>query len=165
MFRMKDLSAARLGGLALIMVAAACGESPTDLTAGETGTAAQAVTVPGSHGPAAVQANHARARPLGPADGTGVVTLITGDRVRVVREGNRLVPQVTPGPGRHKVGFVVTSTPEHLMVRPADIIPLLTAGRLDPELFNVTRLLAEGDGDDQRGDLPLLITGQADLPA
>jgi subtilisin family serine protease len=169
--RMMDLGTA-LGGLALIMIAAACGESPTDLTTGETpetaaNTAAPARAsavvspVPGS--PAA----HAtpRTQPLGPADATGVVTLITGDRVQIVRQGNRLVPQVRPGPGRNKVGFVVASVHDQVIVRPSDMVPLIAAGRLDPELFDVSRLLGEGFGDDRRSDLPLIVTGQADLPS
>jgi hypothetical protein len=40
------------------------------------------------------------------------------------------------------------------------VIELVGSGRLDPALFNVTRLLAGGYGDDRRDDVPLIITGR-----
>ncbi|HET9627058.1 MAG TPA: S8 family peptidase, partial [Kofleriaceae bacterium] len=99
------------------------------------------------------------------ARATGTITLLTGDRVTVRLEGDQLFPSVVAGPGRGHVGFDVRRSADQITVLPSDVVPLITAGRLDPELFNVTRLLAQGLGDDQRDDLPLLVTQQADLAA
>lgn len=83
------------------------------------------------------------------------VTLITGDRV-TLRGG---APIVTPGPGRTGIRFSVLRGGDQVRVIPRDVEPLLSAGRLDPALFDVTGLLAAGYGDRQRADLPLIVTG------
>lgn len=91
---------------------------------------------------------------------SGVVTLITGDRVtvRVVGAGRPMVV-VDPGPGRKHLSFTVREERDELTVIPQDMRPLLSAGRLDRALFNVSRLLADGFGDAQKDHLPLIITG------
>ena len=87
------------------------------------------------------------------------VTLVTGDRVVVGESGGSLV---RPAPGREKVGFLSQKDLDgDLHVTPFDALGDLRAGRLDPRLFDVTRLLAEGYGDDSRADIPLIVTHPA----
>jgi subtilisin family serine protease len=146
-------------GLALLSIAAAaaaCGEAPSEpTTASDTAQVSAPLSAP--------IGSARRARTVGKT--TGTVTLITGDRVTVTQQGTQLEPVVTPGPGRAKVGFLIRRNRDQITVTPGDMQPLVQAGRLDRELFDVTRLLGDGLADDQRDDLPLLITGQADVPA
>jgi hypothetical protein len=65
------------------------------------------------------------------------VTLITGDRV--VTHGKAV--SVQPGTGRAKVRFPSQTIQTHRYVIPSDALPLLKAGRLDKQLFDVTELL------------------------
>ena len=94
--------------------------------------------------------------------GTQAVTLITGDRIRVLpgARGPAAVV-VEPGPGRGGIGFVRdTSTggrPGELSVVPSDALPLLAAGRLDPRLFDVSELLRQRLAD-PAPRLPLIVT-------
>ncbi|MEE6262688.1 S8 family serine peptidase [Plantactinospora sonchi] len=85
------------------------------------------------------------------------VTLITGDRISVGRDGN---PAVLPGPGRTGIPMQAYRRDGHLHVVPADAAPLVRAGRVDARLFDVTTLLDFGY-DDRRADLPLILTGGA----
>ncbi|MGW0520160.1 S8 family peptidase [Crossiella sp. NPDC003009] len=86
------------------------------------------------------------------------VTLVTGDRVRLATAPDRTVTLlVEPAPGREKLGFLrETSTGKdgvHHRVVPADAVPLLAEGRLDPRLFDVTTLARQ-----PAGDTPVLLT-------
>ncbi|HEU4425381.1 MAG TPA: S8 family serine peptidase, partial [Pilimelia sp.] len=83
------------------------------------------------------------------------LTLITGDRLTLVDGTDKVA--IRPAPGRERVGFVTRRVRGHLRVTPTDALPLLRAGRLDERLFDVTTMLEFGY-DDQRGDLPLLVT-------
>jgi subtilisin family serine protease len=89
----------------------------------------------------------------------GAVTLLTGDRVSVRKAGDRLVPQVTPAPGRQRMQFAVSGDRDSLYVVPRDAQPGLNAGRLDLRLFDVAGLLKAGYDDGRRGDLPLIVRG------
>jgi subtilisin family serine protease len=97
-----------------------------------------------------------------PADPAGrSVTLITGDRVLLTERAGRLTPtRIEPGPGRTSVAFTTSSVGGRLRVVPLDARPLLRAGRLDPDLFDLTALTRFGY-DDRRADLPLLVMGDA----
>ncbi|MEZ4364011.1 MAG: S8 family peptidase [Kofleriaceae bacterium] len=95
-----------------------------------------------------------------------VITLLTGDRVTLRPvAGSRPMVHVEHGPGRDHVAFSVRWHRDELSVIPEDVAGLIGAGRLDRGLFNVTRLLADGMGDDRRDDLPLLLTGDASVTA
>jgi subtilisin family serine protease len=58
--------------------------------------------------------------------------------------------------------FAIHRQGDHVIVIPTDIAPRIAAGEIDPDLFDVTTLLADGYGDGERDDLPLIITGVAD---
>ncbi|WP_067807305.1 S8 family serine peptidase [Actinomadura formosensis] len=91
------------------------------------------------------------------------VTLLTGDKVLLRRaaDGTDAV-EVRHGPGRDRIRFGITAYGgQGTMVVPSDARALLASGRLDPRLFNVTRLLACGYGDASRADLPVLVQGAA----
>ncbi|SDF78149.1 Serine protease, subtilisin family [Lentzea fradiae] len=94
---------------------------------------------------ALLTAGQAQAAPPGPAP-TGVVTLITGDRVLT---GQRAV---TPAPGRENVLFTTYTAQGHEYVVPADAMPLIAAGKLDERLFDVTELATYD------GALPVIAT-------
>ncbi|TWP49287.1 S8 family serine peptidase [Lentzea tibetensis] len=83
------------------------------------------------------------------------VTLISGDRVTVV--GSSV--SVTPAPGRERVLFHRRTERDHVRVVPDDALPLLAAGRLDEQLFDVTALVEQGYDDAHTAELPLLRTG------
>ena len=94
-----------------------------------------------------------------PTEYLGAVTLITGDRVTLRRAGDRLVPQVTPAPGREHVHFAMSGTGDRLYVVPQDAQARLNAGRIDLRLFDVQGLLKAGYDDSRRQDLPLIVRG------
>lgn len=81
------------------------------------------------------------------------VTLLTGDRVRV-RDGGYVVE---PGAGRERMVFHQQRSGDHEYVMPTDAIGLVSAGRVDRRLFDVTTLLEMGYADGQMADLPLLV--------
>lgn len=87
------------------------------------------------------------------------VTLITGDKVTVHPNGT-VEPQA--GPGREHISFDQQNLGNQILVVPSDAAQLLTEGKLDERLFDVTYLIQEGYDDSSRGDLPLIIEGKAD---
>jgi subtilisin family serine protease len=89
----------------------------------------------------------------GPAERS--VTLVTGDRVLVGRDGVATRP--VPGAGRGHIRFSVRRAAGHSYVVPSDALPMLTRGRLDWRLFDVTGLLAAGYDDAHRADTPLIV--------
>ncbi|MBO2448049.1 S8 family serine peptidase [Actinomadura barringtoniae] len=96
------------------------------------------------------------------ADGSreAIVTLVTGDRVHIVTgPGGRRLVRTELGAGRKNVAFYRQTRAGEVSVIPSDAAPLITAGRVDPALFNVTRLLKAGYGDASRRDIPLIIAG------
>lgn len=85
----------------------------------------------------------------------GQVTLITGDRVNVARavDGTTLATVEPRADGSRSMVKVVRDGAD-VYVTPDDAHPFVAAGALDRELFNVTRLLAEGNGD---GTTPVIV--------
>ena len=103
----------------------------------------------------------------GPDTGHGDVTLITGDVVHVAPAGNgRSAVTVTPArrPDGTRPSFWVSQRGRELTVLPSDVAPL-TPDRLDPALFDVTGLLAQGYGDAQTSAIPLIATYDGAPPA
>ncbi|MFE4972696.1 S8 family serine peptidase [Kitasatospora sp. NPDC056651] len=97
----------------------------------------------------------------GPAPGRPVqVTLVTGDTVtaRIGGDGAVTLLGVRPGPGREDVTFLRRSgAPGSLNLVPSDAAEPLDSGRLDPRLFDVAGLIAQGYDDAHTPDLPLIL--------
>ncbi|MEV6105828.1 S8 family serine peptidase [Streptomyces sp. NPDC051940] len=93
--------------------------------------------------------------------GATTVTLITGDRVTVTTGADgEPAYSVSPVPGadRTSVTFEVTTVGEDTYILPSDVADLTGAAAvLDRELFNVTRLLADGLDDAHTTALPLIV--------
>jgi subtilisin family serine protease len=88
------------------------------------------------------------------------VTLLTGDvvHVRTVKNRPPLV-SVDPGPGRRGVSLIRDIRPDGTVrVIPADVARLI-GKKIDPALFNVTTLIKQGNDDDSRSTLPLIVQG------
>ncbi|HEU4425220.1 MAG TPA: S8 family serine peptidase [Pilimelia sp.] len=126
--------------------------------------------------PQSVKPDGAGAAPRPPAARDATVTLITGDRVRLLsRADGQVATAIEPGPGRERIEFAqpfrFNGRQRQLSVIPSDAAPLLAAGRLDPRLFNVTELARQGFTDAAAPALPLIITyarmatARAGLPA
>ncbi|WP_165975530.1 S8 family peptidase, partial [Actinomadura rubrisoli] len=81
------------------------------------------------------------------------ITLITGDKVRL--RGDRV--NVTPGPGRARVGFRVSTVGGHQYVLPGDAVRPVSDGRVDARLFDVTRLADWRYDDAHRADVPIIV--------
>ncbi len=84
------------------------------------------------------------------------VTLITGDKVVLNGPASG---SFRAGPGRERVTFHTFHRDGNLHVVPADALPALAEGKLDPRLFDVTGLVESGYDDAKRDTLPLIITG------
>jgi subtilisin family serine protease len=95
---------------------------------------------------------HAQERASGEGDQS--VTLITGDRVDLA--GNRVVRYV-PGQGREKLPVSTFTRDGHQHVVPADALPLVANGKLDPRLFDVTSLAEFGYDDARRNTVPVIV--------
>ncbi|MFE5814540.1 S8 family serine peptidase [Streptomyces sp. NPDC056479] len=97
-------------------------------------------------------------RPLTGARATpgagSVVTLVTGDRVLVTRDG----AVALPGPDGTTPFTQTRRSGDDLYVYPERAVEALAAGRVDEELFNVTGLVRQGYDDTHRATLPLIAT-------
>ncbi|MFG2356916.1 S8 family serine peptidase [Streptomyces sp. NPDC048521] len=86
------------------------------------------------------------------------VHLITGDSVTVAKgPDGRQTAAVHPGRGRSGVVFHTFEQDGHLTVLPADAAPLVSQGRLDRALFDVTALVAQRYDDAHTATLPLIV--------
>ncbi|WTW92078.1 S8 family serine peptidase [Streptomycetaceae bacterium NBC_01309] len=90
----------------------------------------------------------------GPIEGT--VTLITGDRVTVRTVDGRPTAAVSPAKGRERIPVTVVADGAGIAVVPADAVPVLQAGKVDPLFFDVTSLLAWGYDDARSTGIPVL---------
>ncbi|MFI7658678.1 S8 family serine peptidase [Micromonospora parva] len=133
--------------------------SPRWLAVGAVGALVVGVAAPASADPPA--------RPTGPTSGTPAqhapvrITLITGDQVDLVQAApGRVAATVHPGPGRNRITFQTVEADGGLRVLPSDVVPYLSAGVLDPDLFDVQELAADGYGDSAQATLPLIVRYQ-----
>jgi subtilisin family serine protease len=125
------------------------GPARRSVRTGAVAAVALAVTSVAAWAPAGAEPDRA-APPERPT--TTVVTLITGDRVAVTegRDDVRIQPAERPDGG--PVAFhQVTGVDRHLVI-PTDVLPLVPE-RLDVDLFDVTRLVADG----RTADLPVIV--------
>ncbi|WP_151476203.1 S8 family serine peptidase [Streptomyces albicerus] len=130
-----------------------------------TGLALTAGTVaPASAGTGAAPTPTAAADAPQPTN-LGTVRLITGDRVTVATDADgRRSASVTPGAGRRHVIFRTYEQDGHLTVLPSDAGDLVSAGRLDRKLFDVSALLDQRYDEAHSEALPLIVAAD-DGPA
>nr|WP_237552495.1 S8 family serine peptidase [Streptomyces sp. SID5789] len=86
-------------------------------------------------------------------EGTHHVTLITGDEVTATVSRGRTTVRSVKGPAGHHTVVLDGST----YVYPPAVLPYVASGRLDKQLFNVTRLIADGYDDAHSDSLPLIV--------
>ncbi|MGY0007424.1 S8 family serine peptidase, partial [Micromonospora sp. I033] len=87
--------------------------------------------------------------------------LTTGGQVHLAPAASgRVAATVRPGPGRERVTFHTVAADGGLRVLPSDVVPYLSAGLLDADLFDVEELVAEGYGDATQSALPLIVRYQ-----
>jgi subtilisin family serine protease len=93
-----------------------------------------------------------------PKSGTrNTITLITGDKLAISTDGAQSVT-VLPSPGRENARFTSRTVKGHLQVIPLDAVEKVQKGLLDPRLFDVTQLIADGFGDDKTSRIPLIVS-------
>ncbi|MGC5284633.1 S8 family serine peptidase [Micromonospora sp. DT231] len=134
--------------------------SPRWLAVGAVGALVVGLAAPASADPPV--------RPTGPNSGTPTplaapvrVTLITGDQVELAPAApGRVAATVRPGPGRERVIFQTLEVDGRLRVLPSDVLPYVSSGVLDANLFEVQDLAADGYGDAEQGALPLIVRYQ-----
>ncbi|MEV8421125.1 S8 family serine peptidase [Streptomyces niveus] len=92
-------------------------------------------------------------------DSAASVRLITGDRVTLGKDdaGGPIV-SVEPGPGRRGIIFQTLEQDGRLTVLPSDAGELVSAGRLDRKLFDVTSLVAQRYDEAHTSALPLIVS-------
>ncbi|MEU5696639.1 S8 family serine peptidase [Actinosynnema sp. NPDC020468] len=84
------------------------------------------------------------------------ITLVTGDVVVATpRPGGGYDTVATPAEGR-TVGFTTTTDRGRVSVVPEDVAPLITAGSVDPRLFDVSLLVESGLDDTGSADIPVI---------
>ncbi|MGX1668138.1 S8 family serine peptidase [Streptomyces sp. NPDC055400] len=88
------------------------------------------------------------------------LTLVTGDKLQVTTNTKGELNAVElPQPGQPEPTLDVTRTTDgDLHVTPESAVPLIAAGRLDPDLFDVTKLLKYGYDDSKTDHIPLIAT-------
>ncbi|WP_225814358.1 S8 family serine peptidase [Streptomyces spinosus] len=96
--------------------------------------------------------------PVAVPPGAPRVTLVTGDTVTVVRAPDGTLSHLVQDPEGRYTGFETHRSGRNTYVYPRDALPYVAAGLLDRELFDVTRLLADGYDDAHRDRLPLIVT-------
>ncbi|MET7648933.1 S8 family serine peptidase [Streptomyces sp. NPDC005426] len=92
---------------------------------------------------------------------TATVRLITGDKVvlTAVPGSERQTASIEPGPGRRGIVFRTVEQDGHVSVLPSDAAELVSAGRIDPALFDVTALVAQHYDQAHTDALPLIMSG------
>lgn len=90
------------------------------------------------------------------AGGTHSVTLVTGDKVTIGTAADGTLVQSVQGPNGTAAHFVRTVVGGATYVYPDASLPYVSAGILDKQLFNVTKLIADGYDDTHTDKLPLI---------
>ncbi|WP_319463100.1 S8 family peptidase [Micromonospora sp. RTP1Z1] len=133
---------------------------PRWLTAGAVGALVVGLAAPASADPPVRPIPPVPAAPV-PGGAPARITLITGDQVDLVQAApGRVAATVHPGPGRERITFHTVTADGGLRVLPSDVVPYVSAGVLDADLFDVEELAAEGYGDAAQGALPLIVRYQ-----
>ncbi|MGW1057073.1 S8 family serine peptidase [Micromonospora rubida] len=91
------------------------------------------------------------------AQTTSQVTLLTGDVVTVTSGANRPTAVAVNGHEGTNGRITITTVGKDIYVLPKEAQSLITAGRLDRRLFNVTGLIEQGYDDARTGSIPLIV--------
>ncbi len=142
---MPPLLSRRGGWTALCTAVAVLAASPAPASPADAGPASSPPAVP------------AAARAAVPPDGTRV-TLVTGDTVTVTTAADGTPTHLVQDPQGRYTGFETHRSGPHTYVYPRGALPYVAAGVLDEELFDITRLVADGYDDAHRDRLPLIVT-------
>ncbi|MGW0694925.1 S8 family serine peptidase [Streptomyces sp. NPDC002738] len=89
--------------------------------------------------------------------GTHTVTLITGDKVTLGTAADGTVVRSFEAANGATAGFHRAIVDGATYVYPDAVLPYVSAGKLDKQLFNVTRLIADGYDDARASRLPLIV--------
>ncbi|QFZ24485.1 peptidase S8 and S53 subtilisin kexin sedolisin [Saccharothrix syringae] len=84
------------------------------------------------------------------------ITLITGDVASYQQDPGTVRIDPAPREDGSQPSFATTTTAHGVFAYPSDALPLIGAGRLDPELFNITALVADGRQDDETPTIPVI---------
>ncbi|MER7929831.1 S8 family serine peptidase [Streptomyces sp. NPDC096057] len=96
----------------------------------------------------------------GTAPATGAprtVTLVTGDKVTMTTSGGHTTTTVNGPDGKPADAHIMTQG-EDTWVYPDAALPYIASGALDPHLFDVPELLADGYDDAHSDRLPLIVS-------
>ncbi|MEV6107735.1 S8 family serine peptidase [Streptomyces sp. NPDC051940] len=126
--------------LAAVMAVAAGGLAVPTVAAADDPAAAPAATAPASA-----------------ETETHTVTLITGDTVTTTTDASGREATAVDALDARTVFSTRTDADGHLNVVPRDAEPLIADGTLDPELFDVTQLVADGYDDARTSSLPVIV--------
>jgi subtilisin family serine protease len=85
------------------------------------------------------------------------VTLITGDKVTIGTAADGTAVRSFESPDGHTAGFHRAVIDGSTYVYPDEVLPYVSAGKLDKQLFNVTQLIADGYDDAHAARLPLIV--------
>ncbi|MFF3467078.1 S8 family serine peptidase [Streptomyces sp. NPDC002619] len=89
--------------------------------------------------------------------GTHTVTLITGDKVTIGTAADGSVVRSFEAASGATAGFHRAVIDGATYVYPDAVLPYVSTGKLDKQLFNVTRLIADGYDDAHASRLPLIV--------
>ncbi|MEU3648431.1 S8 family serine peptidase [Lentzea sp. NPDC034063] len=92
-----------------------------------------------------------------PVEAPRTVTLITGDKVTVTRKDGSWDAKIQPAARLGPVRFIKSVSANGVTVIPSIAEPLIRAGKLDRELFDVTGLIDLGYDDAHTPEIPLLV--------
>ncbi|MFD6568171.1 S8 family serine peptidase [Micromonospora profundi] len=134
--------------------------SPRWLTVGVLGALVVGLAAPASAEPPGPPTGPSLGAPAPGAEPVRI-TLITGDQVELAPAApGRVAATVRPGPGRERIIFQTLEVDGGLRVLPSDVLPYVSSGVLDANLFDVQELAADGYGDAAQGFLPLIVRYQ-----
>ncbi|MFC7549554.1 S8 family serine peptidase [Plantactinospora sp. GCM10030261] len=123
--------------------------------------AALAIVIPGAAGAAPPTGGATTPTNATHSSGTThTITLVTGDVARLTTfPDGRQDANVERDPSRPAATYRISRRDGDVYLTPADVLPLVASGRVDPQLFNLTDLVAQGYDDARQPTLPLLVAG------
>ncbi|SDU15862.1 S8 family serine peptidase [Jiangella alkaliphila] len=127
----------------------------TALAVALTVTALAGAAAPVTAAPEAATSEAAEPAAAPTGGSTTRVTLVTGDVVDVTTAGGKTSVAVAAADGGAVEAYELDGD---TYVVPAGVAPLVRAGTVDDQLFNVTRLIESGYADDAAAELPVIVT-------